>query len=43
MWFGKKVMRVSICSWATTENDISKSVKSFEKALELEITNANNV
>lgn len=43
MWFGKKVMRVSICSWATTENDISKSVKSFEKAIKLEITNANNV
>lgn len=43
MWFGKKVMRVSICSWATTENDISKSVKSFEKALELEKTNINNI
>ncbi|WP_222984042.1 pyridoxal phosphate-dependent decarboxylase family protein [Flagellimonas meishanensis] len=43
MWFGKKVMRVSICSWATTEKDIAKSVKSFEKALELEITHANNV
>ena len=35
MWFGKKVLRVSVCSWATTENDISKSVKSFEKALAL--------
>lgn len=35
-WFGKKIMRVSICSWATTENDISRSVKSFKKALELE-------
>ena len=35
MWFGKKVMRVSVCSWATTENDISKSIKSFEKALTL--------
>ena len=35
IWFGKKVMRVSICSWATTESDISKSVKSFEKALKL--------
>jgi glutamate/tyrosine decarboxylase-like PLP-dependent enzyme len=35
MWFGKKVMRVSICSWVTTENDISKSVESFEKALKL--------
>ena len=43
MWRDKKVMRVSICSWATTKNDITKSVKSFEKALELEITNANNV
>ena len=43
MWFGKKVMRVNICSWATTENDISKSVKSFKKALELTITNAKNV
>jgi glutamate/tyrosine decarboxylase-like PLP-dependent enzyme len=36
LWFGKKVMRVSICSWATTENDISISVKSFKTALELE-------
>ncbi|PKH52266.1 aspartate aminotransferase family protein [Tenacibaculum sp. Bg11-29] len=39
VWFGKKVMRVSICSWATTENDISKSVKSFAKALALTKTN----
>ncbi len=31
-WFGKKVMRVSICSWATTQNDISRSVESFKKA-----------
>ncbi|MDW7694857.1 aminotransferase class V-fold PLP-dependent enzyme [Flammeovirgaceae bacterium SG7u.111] len=35
VWFGKKVMRVSICSWATTEKDISVAVKSFEKALGL--------
>ncbi|GAA3621742.1 pyridoxal phosphate-dependent decarboxylase family protein [Flavivirga jejuensis] len=41
MWFDKKVMRVSICSWATTKNDITKSVESFKKALELEKTNAN--
>ncbi|RBW60834.1 aspartate aminotransferase family protein [Tenacibaculum sp. E3R01] len=34
IWFEKKVMRVSICSWATTESDITKAVKSFEKALE---------
>lgn len=43
MWFGKKVMRVSICSWATTENDISRSVQSFEKALEFEMTNVHNL
>jgi glutamate/tyrosine decarboxylase-like PLP-dependent enzyme len=35
-WFGRKVMRISICSWATTENDISMAVKSFEKALNLQ-------
>lgn len=39
MWFGKKVMRVSICSWATTENDVSISVQSFKKALELATMN----
>jgi glutamate/tyrosine decarboxylase-like PLP-dependent enzyme len=41
VWFGKKVMRVSICSWATTEKDISLSVKSFEKALQLTLTKSN--
>ncbi|WP_431167096.1 pyridoxal phosphate-dependent decarboxylase family protein [Tenacibaculum halocynthiae] len=35
IWFEKKVMRVSICSWATTKSDITKAVKSFEKALEI--------
>ncbi len=39
VWLGKKVMRVSICSWVTTEKDISISIKSFEKALELERKN----
>lgn len=34
-WKGNKVMRVSICSWATTQADISRSVKSFEKALRM--------
>ena len=41
LWFNKKVIRVSICSWATTENDISKSVKSFEKALKMVHKNKN--
>ncbi|MCB0489464.1 MAG: aminotransferase class V-fold PLP-dependent enzyme [Cyclobacteriaceae bacterium] len=34
-WFGKKVIRVSVCSWATTPEDITKSVNSFEEALSL--------
>ncbi len=33
VWFGKKVMRVSICSWATTSKDILLAIKSFQKAL----------
>ena len=33
VWQRKKVIRVSVCSWATTEEDISRSVKSFEQAL----------
>jgi glutamate/tyrosine decarboxylase-like PLP-dependent enzyme len=32
-WQGKKVIRVSVCSWATTTTDISRSVQSFEKAI----------
>jgi glutamate/tyrosine decarboxylase-like PLP-dependent enzyme len=32
-WHGKKVIRISVCSWATTEEDINRSVSSFKKAL----------
>jgi len=32
-WKGKKVIRISVCSWATTEKDIDLSVNSFKKAL----------
>jgi threonine aldolase len=28
-WAGKVVIRVSICSWATTEADVSRSVRAF--------------
>jgi glutamate/tyrosine decarboxylase-like PLP-dependent enzyme len=31
-WRGKKVIRVSVCSWVTTEQDIDRSVQSFAKA-----------
>lgn len=33
VWHNKKVIRVSICSWATDINDISRSVRSFKQAL----------
>ncbi|MBK8504677.1 MAG: aspartate aminotransferase family protein [Saprospiraceae bacterium] len=32
-WFGKKVIRVSVCSWATTSEDITRSVNSFKQAI----------
>ncbi|NUO02806.1 MAG: aspartate aminotransferase family protein [Saprospiraceae bacterium] len=32
-WHGRKVIRVSICSWATTPEDVRRSVASFEQAL----------
>jgi len=35
IWRGKKVIRISVCSWATTEADIQRSIASFESALEL--------
>lgn len=32
-WNGRKVIRISVCSWATTQEDVVRSVKSFEQAL----------
>lgn len=32
-WKGRKVIRISVCSWATTERDVSLSVDSFRKSL----------
>lgn len=32
-WRGKKVIRISVCSWATTEEDVTRSVNSFREAL----------
>ena len=31
-WAGKAVIRISVCSWATTEGDISRSVRTFVEA-----------
>ena len=33
VWNQRKVIRISVCSWATTEGDVSRSVASFERAL----------
>ncbi len=35
LWEGKKVIRISVCSWATTSEDISRSVASFAQAYAL--------
>ena len=41
VWKGTKVIRVSDCSWATTKEDISRSVQSFAQALsEMQSTSA---
>lgn len=33
VWKKRKVIRISICSWVTTKDDVEKSAKSFEHAL----------
>lgn len=35
VWEDRKVIRISVCSWATTEKDVMASVRSFETALQL--------
>ena len=32
-WKGRRVIRISVCAWTTTEKDVVRSVDSFEKAL----------
>jgi glutamate/tyrosine decarboxylase-like PLP-dependent enzyme len=32
-WKGRKVIRISVCSWATTEQDVTLSVQSFKSAI----------
>ena len=34
VWQGKSVMRISVCSWATTEEDVQKSIEAMIKAAE---------
>lgn len=35
IWNGKKIIRISVCSWTTTEEDVIRSVNSFHKAFEI--------
>lgn len=32
VWHGKKVIRISVCSWVTTPDDVSRSVQAFINA-----------
>jgi threonine aldolase len=32
VWQGKKVIRISVCSWVTSPEDVSRSVQAFIKA-----------
>lgn len=34
VWRCRKVIRISVCSWATTQEDVSVSVRSFRSAME---------
>lgn len=34
MWNGKPAIRISVCSWATTEEDVNRSVQAFIEARE---------
>ena len=35
IWEGRQVIRISVCSWVTTEEDVERSLASFEKAYQL--------
>lgn len=41
-WDGKAVIRISVCSWATTENDIIRSVGAFVAARTKAVEELNN-
>jgi glutamate/tyrosine decarboxylase-like PLP-dependent enzyme len=32
MWHGKPVIRISVCSWATTDDDVQRSIRAFVAA-----------
>jgi glutamate/tyrosine decarboxylase-like PLP-dependent enzyme len=40
VWFGEPVIRISVCSWATTSEDVEKSVVTFVNAREKAISDS---
>lgn len=40
-WYGQPVIRISVCSWATTKDDVSRSVRAFVTAREKALTRMN--
>jgi len=38
VWENKPVIRISVCSWATTKEDVTRSVNAFVVAREYVIT-----
>ncbi len=42
VWNGKAVIRVSVCSWATTEADIAHSIRGFSAARDMAVASLNS-
>lgn len=32
-WFGERVIRISVCSWATSQDDVTRTIAAFEDAI----------
>lgn len=41
IWFEEKVIRISVCSWATTEDDVKRCILSFVEARNLNLKHEN--
>jgi hypothetical protein len=38
VWHGKPAMRISVSSWATTDDDVTRSVEAITKAAQSELS-----
>jgi hypothetical protein len=34
LWQGRRAMRISVCNWRTTENDVQRAIAAVAAALE---------